>query len=114
MVFVQQWMCLVNLLQKKDEAIDFVNQFLELLDTIENEKLDSNISTKPTQFGLNIDFDFCLEQYNKILTRAKQYNNYVRIDMEDSATTDKIIELYEKLYKKYPNKCWNSCSGLFA
>ena len=87
---------------KKEDAIDFANQFIELLDTIENEKLDSNISTKPTQFGLNIDFDFCLEQYDKIIQRAKQYNNFVRIDMEDSTTTDNIIRLYEILYERYP------------
>ena len=62
---------------KKEDAIKFVDDFLELLDTIENEKLNSNISTKPTQFGLNIDFDFCIEQYVKIIERAKKYNNFV-------------------------------------
>ena len=88
---------------KKEAAISFTNQFLELLDTIENERLDSNISTKPTQFGLKIDFDFCYEQYEKIIERAKKYNNFVRIDMEDSSTTDNIIKLYKKLYEKYPD-----------
>lgn len=87
---------------RKEDAISFVNQFLELLDTIENEKLNSNISTKPTQVGLDIDFDFCYEQYEKIIERAKKYNNFVRIDMEDSSTTDSIIKLYKKLYEKYP------------
>ena len=88
---------------KKEDAENFVNQFLELLDTIENEKLNSNISTKPTQFGLNISFDFCLQQYQKIIERAKLYNNFVRIDMEDSSTTDDIIKLYQILREKYPN-----------
>ncbi len=88
---------------RKEAAISFTNQFLELLDTIENERLDSNISTKPTQFGLKIDFDFCYEQYEKIIERAKKYNNFVRIDMEDSSTTDNIIKLYKKLYEKYPD-----------
>jgi len=87
---------------QKEDAINFVSQFLELLNTIEKEKLNSNISTKPTQLGLNIDFDFCVEQYEKILERAKMYNNFVRIDMEDSSTTDSIIKLYTKLYEKYP------------
>jgi proline dehydrogenase len=87
---------------KKEDAINFTSQFIELLDTIESEKLNSNISSKPTQLGLNIDFNFCLEQYEKILEQAKKYNNFVRIDMEDSPTTDKIIELYEKLFVKYP------------
>ncbi|MCF6268199.1 MAG: proline dehydrogenase family protein [Melioribacteraceae bacterium] len=88
---------------RREDAVSFVNQFLELLDRIESEKLDSNISTKPTQFGLEIDFDFCYEQYEKIIERAKKYNNFVRIDMEDSSTTDNIIKLYKKLYEKYPD-----------
>lgn len=88
---------------RKEDAVSFVEQFLELLDTIEREKLDSNISTKPTQFGLNIGFDFCLEQYEKILERAVKYDNFVRIDMENSATTNSIINLYKKLYEKYPS-----------
>lgn len=87
----------------KKDAIDFKYQFLELLDVIEQEKLDSNISTKPTQFGLNVGFDFCYEQYVEIVERAKKYNNFVRIDMEDSSTTDNIISLYKKLYEKYPD-----------
>ena len=87
----------------KKDAIDFKEQFLELLDVIEQEKLDSNISTKPTQFGLNVGLDFCYEQYDEIIERAKKYNNFVRIDMEDSSTTDRIIELYKRLHKKYPN-----------
>ncbi len=85
------------------DAIDFKDQFLELLDVIEQEKLDSNISTKPTQFGLNVGLDFCYEQYVEIVERAKKYNNFVRIDMEDSSTTDSIISLYKKLYEKYPD-----------
>jgi len=85
------------------DAIAFKDQFLGLLDVIEKEKLDSNISTKPTQFGLNVGLDFCYEQYVEIVERAKKYNNFVRIDMEDSSTTDNIISLYKKLYEKYPS-----------
>ncbi|NOX64337.1 MAG: proline dehydrogenase [Chlorobi bacterium] len=85
------------------DVIAFKDQFLELLDVIEKEKLDSNISTKPTQFGLNVGLDFCYEQYVEIVERAKKYNNFVRIDMEDSSTTDNIISLYKMLYEKYPN-----------
>lgn len=87
---------------EKKEAINFKNQFLELLDIIDQEKLDSNISTKPTQFGLNIGLEFCYGIYVEIIERAKRYNNFVRIDMEDSSTTSDIITLYKKLYEKYP------------
>ena len=87
---------------RKEDAIDFKDQFLELLDVIEQEKLNANISTKPTQFGLKIGLDFCYDQYVEILERAKKYDNFVRIDMEDSSTTIDIIKLYKRLYEKYP------------
>lgn len=86
----------------KEDAIDFKDQFLELLDVIEQEKLNANISTKPTQFGLKIGLDFCYDQYVEILERAKKYDNFVRIDMEDSSTTTDIIKLYKRLYERYP------------
>jgi len=87
---------------KKEDAINFKNQFLELLDIIEQENLDSNISTKPTQFGLMIGLEFCYETYVEIIERAKKYDNFVRIDMEDSSTTSDIITLYKRLHEKYP------------
>ncbi|MEN8191962.1 MAG: proline dehydrogenase family protein [Bacteroidota bacterium] len=87
---------------RKEDAVNFKHQFVELLNVIEKENLDSNISTKPTQFGLNISLEFCYEQYVDILERASQLNNFVRIDMEDSSTTSDIITLFKRLYEKYP------------
>ena len=42
------------------------------------------------------------KEISQIVERAKKYNNFVRIDMEDSSTTSDIITLYKKLYEKYP------------
>jgi proline dehydrogenase len=79
------------------------NECLDVLDAIYNYNLNSNLSLKPTQLGLVIDPEFCLKQISEILDRAKSYNNFVRIDMEDSSTTDATIELYKQLRKKYDN-----------
>ncbi len=76
---------------------------LAVLDAIEKHKLKSNLSLKPTQLGLSIDRQFCYEQVSEILERAKSYNNFVRIDMEDSPTTDATFELYNNLREKYTN-----------
>lgn len=89
--------------KKKEDAIQAKNDFIELLETIEREKLDSNISTKPTALGLLIDKDLCYNLYVEIVECAKKYNNFVRIDMEDSSVTDDIFELYEKLFEQYSN-----------
>lgn len=76
---------------------------LQVLDVINKNKLNSNLSLKPTQLGLVIDPEFCFQQITEILERAKSYNNFVRIDMEDSPTTDATIAMYIRLREKYNN-----------
>lgn len=76
---------------------------LEVLDAINHHKLNSNLSLKPTQLGLTIDKDFCYAQISEILEKAKGYNNFVRIDMEDSSTTDLTFDLFNKMKEKYSN-----------
>lgn len=76
---------------------------LEVLDAIEQHKLNSNLSLKPTQLGLIIDKDFCYAQISEILEKAKGFNNFVRIDMEDSSTTDATFEVFNSLKEKFSN-----------
>lgn len=76
---------------------------LEVLDAINHHKLNANLSLKPTQLGLIIDKDFCHSQISEILEKAKGYNNFVRIDMEDSSTTDLTFDLLNKMKEKYSN-----------
>ncbi len=87
----------------KKESEQAKNECLEVLDAIDSYKLNSNLSLKPTQLGLLIDKQFCYNQLCEILERAKSYNNFVRIDMEDSATTDATIEIFKKLREKFNN-----------
>ena len=87
----------------KEQAIESTNECIEVLDAINKYKLDSNLSIKLTQFGLQMDFDFCKENLFKILDAARKYNIFVRIDMEDSACTDDTLRLYEMSREYYPN-----------
>lgn len=87
----------------KEESIQAKNECLRVLDAINEFKLNSNLSVKPTQMGLNIDKEFCYHQFSEIIEYASKYNNFVRIDMEDSSTTDATFELYRKLKSKYDN-----------
>lgn len=90
-------------ISNKKEAEQAKAECLQVLDTIEQNKLNANLSLKPTQLGLGIDPEFCFVQLSEILDRAKKYNNFVRIDMEDSPFTDLTIDLYKKLRQKYDN-----------
>lgn len=84
------------------ETIDMRNECADVLHAIDREKLDSNLSIKPTQMGLSIDPGFCEENLRFLLDLAKQYGSFVRIDMEDHPFTDATLEMYRRLRREYP------------
>jgi len=72
-------------------------EYLSILDSIEQSKVRSNASLKLTQMGMDLSFEQCYQNVRAIVERAKRYNNFVRIDMESSAYTDRTLQLYERL-----------------
>lgn len=87
----------------KEESIKCKEEALEVLETIEKNKLMANLSIKPTQMGLAIDEQFAYEQVLELVKKASEYKNFVRIDMEDSPFTDKTLNLYKRIYADYKN-----------
>jgi proline dehydrogenase len=79
-----------------------VTQYLELLDRIEQENLDANVSIKPTMLGLKIDQDLCAKNVKAIVARAAELGNFVRIDMEDHTCTDATLRLYQRIHDDFP------------
>lgn len=86
-----------------DEANSAVEEALKVLETINKENLQSTLSIKLTQIGLKLDYDLCLNNMKKILTKAKELNNYIEIDMEDSSYTVDTIRIYKDLRKEFSN-----------
>ena len=80
-----------------------VATYLETLDWIQRESLNSNVSLKLTQMGLDIDRDYCLDNVARICERAAAGNNFVRIDMEGSAYTERTLNLFYELFQKHRN-----------
>ena len=79
------------------KAESSVTQYLGLLETIDNESLDANVSIKPTMLGLNIDEQMCGDHIGTIVRRAAELDNFVRIDMEDHTCTDATLRIYRHL-----------------
>jgi len=77
-------------------------EYLNIIDTFVKEKIDGNFSLKPTMFGLLIDKDVCYKNIREIVQKAASYNNFVRIDMEDSQCVDLEIDLFRKLKAEFP------------
>jgi proline dehydrogenase len=87
----------------KNQCLEAIELYKQVLAAIDNEKLDANISVKPTHIGLKIDKEFCLENIKSLVEEAARRNNFVRIDMEDSTTTDDTLDIYLRLKKEYSN-----------
>ncbi len=85
------------------EARETGRQYLELLDEIHRRKLDANVSVKLTALGQDINDALCEEMIRAILTRAKQYATFVRLDMESSEYTQRTLDFFEqRLYPEFP------------
>ena len=80
-----------------DEARAIAGQYHDVLARIDDEGLDANVSVKLTGFGLELDLELCREDLEAVVTDAPRAANFVRIDMEDSSTTDRTLELYREL-----------------
>ena len=80
-----------------EEARTISRAYQEVFDTISEQALDSNVSVKLTGLGLKLDYGLCRENLEQVLAAAAEHGNFVRIDMEDSSTTDDTLRLYRDL-----------------
>ncbi len=87
----------------EEEAERAFENAMKVFDAIVEHNLDANVSIKPTQLGLSFDEQFACEQIRKLVKRANEIDNFVRIDMEDSPYTDATINVYKKVFEEYSN-----------
>jgi len=86
-----------------DEARATADHYLELLDRIHAEGLDANVSVKLTAMGQDIADTLCIENITRVLERAREYQTFVRLDMESSAYTERTLQLFdEHLFPRFP------------
>jgi proline dehydrogenase len=81
----------------EDEAAAIVRAYQDVFADIEHCGLDSNVSVKLTGLGLNLDYDVCRANLGVVVEDAASRGNFVRIDMEDSTTTDDTLRLFREL-----------------
>lgn len=90
----------VTTAQEADAARD---EYLLLLRALEARKLnrDVNISVKLSQMGLLFDADACEARVDSLVKEALTRRNFVRVEMEDSTTTDATLALYRRVRQQY-------------
>jgi proline dehydrogenase len=88
---------------REEEARATAASYLDLLDRIKQEQLDANVSVKLTAMGLDVSEELCVANMHLVLERARDYDSFVRIDMESSHYTERTLHMFEhRLYPSYP------------
>lgn len=85
------------------QADQYAKEYVEVLDTIRSNGLDSNVSIKLTMLGLAIDEEACYRRMREIVAAARERENFIRIDIEDSSVTDATFRVYRRLREEFPN-----------
>ena len=79
------------------EAAAIAAEYVAALDAFERDNLDANVSIKPTGLGLKLSYELCKRNVEAVIAAAEPTNRFVRIDMEDSSTTDDTLRLFHEL-----------------
>jgi len=79
------------------EASAACSEYLKILERMKETQAKANVSLKPTQMGMDLGFELCYANIRAIAEQAQRYHNFLRIDMESSAYTDRTLDIYRRL-----------------
>ncbi|MGG0655918.1 proline dehydrogenase family protein [Rummeliibacillus pycnus] len=88
---------------ERSEATAAKEQILAVIEAIQQNGVDAHISLKPSQLGLDIDYDFCYENLKEIVSLADSYDIFVNFDMENYDRLQPSFDLLEKLSESHDN-----------
>ena len=82
-----------------DEARHSAQLYHQMLDRMNEQGLDANVSLKLTHMGLDVDEEMAFRISSNLVEHAARINNFVRVDMEGSAYTQKTLDFVRRLHK---------------
>jgi proline dehydrogenase len=80
-----------------EEARAVAAEYETILARLHEEELRANVALKLTHLGLDLSADLAFENVQRVVERAAELGNFVRIDMEYSAVVDATLEIYRRL-----------------
>ena len=80
---------------------DTMGEYMSLMESIHNKGVRGCISVKPTQLGLAIDYDLCLQNFKKLAAKVQELGQFMWIDMESVKFTEDTITLYLEILKDH-------------
>ncbi|UCC48143.1 MAG: proline dehydrogenase family protein [Gemmatimonadota bacterium] len=89
--------------EREDQAGKATDDYIAILERISRGKVRAGISIKLTQIGLAIDHDLCRRNLRRVAEAARDYGNFVRIDMEASQYVQPTLDLFYELNREFKN-----------
>lgn len=83
------------------EAEGEVREYLQILDRIDQTGINSNVSIKLTQFGLELDPELAYKNARAVVEDAARRGHFVRVDMESSSVTQQTIDIFKRLRAEF-------------
>ncbi len=90
-------------ISESTEAEAVTAHYLDLLQRVHAEHLDTQISVKPTQLGLDLDLETCFRHLMTLVEYASRTDNFVWIDMESAPYVDLTLELFRRARAASPH-----------
>lgn len=90
-------------IKTREDAKEIVEEYLSLLGEIKTSGVNAAVSLKLTHLGLDFSEALSEENASVIIERAARYNNTVWFDMESSAYTQRTLDIYIRLKRRYTN-----------
>ncbi|MED1673914.1 proline dehydrogenase [Pallidibacillus thermolactis] len=85
----------------ENETLNMTNQTIKTIEAIGKENLDAQVSLKLTSLGLDISEELVMTNFRRIINKAREYQVFVTIDMEDYERCEKTLEIYKTFKKEY-------------
>lgn len=83
-----------------DEARHSAQLYHQILDRMQAQQLNANVSLKLTHMGLDVDEAMAYEIASGVVQHAARINNFVRIDMEGSPYTQRTLDFVHRLHRQ--------------
>ncbi len=86
-----------------EDAQNAAREIIGVLDRIQAERVNCNVSVKLTQLGLGLGMEDCLHNLSAIVRHAQDLKNFVRVDMEDSTCTRQTLDIVRQVHRETHN-----------
>jgi len=86
-----------------EEARHSAQLYHQMLEQMNAQGLNANVSLKLTHMGLDVDENMAYEIASGLVEHAARINNFVRVDMEGSAYTQRTLDFVHRLHRQPEN-----------